>query len=221
MEDAELKQLVEDELAWEASVDASDIKVAADDGVVLLAGHVPTYAQKHAANAAVRRLNGVRGLICELEVGVQPKAFADEAIAERCEHTLDWAVGVPSEDIKVKVANGVVTLTGEVEWRYQRTAASEAVMRLGGVRGVTNLIQVRPDVSPVDIQQGIAAALQRQAELEARGIVVLVQDGTVRLEGRVHSLQERDLVEHAAWVAPGVKAVENHLVLGSLKPVTS
>ena len=221
MDDTALKQLVEDELAWEASVDASDIKIVVDDGMVRLAGHVPTYAQKHSANAAVHRLSGVRGVICELEVGVQPKALSDQVIAERCEHVLDWAVGMPTEAIRVKVEDGVITLTGEVEWRYQRTAASEAVMRLGGVRGVTNLIQVRPHVSPADIQEGIAAALQRQAELEAKGIAVLVQDGTVRLEGRVRSLQERDLVEHAAWSAPGVKEVENHLMLGGLTAVTS
>lgn len=217
MDDAALKQLVEDELAWEASIDASDIKVAADEHVVRLTGHVPTFAQKHAASAAVRRLSGVRGVICELEVGVQPEAFSDQAIAERCASVLDWTVGVPSEAIQAKVEDSVVTLTGEVEWRYQRTAAAEAVMRLSGVRGVTNLIQVHPHVSPVDIQRGVADALERQAETQAHGITVLVQDGTVRLEGCVHSLQARDVVEHAAWSAPGVKAVENHLVLGSLK----
>lgn len=217
MDDVALKQLVEDELAWEASVDASDIKVEVDQHVVRLIGHVPTFAQKHAAGAAVRRLSGVRGVVCELEVGVQPKAFSDEAITERSARVLDWAVGVPNDAIQAKVEDGVVTLTGQVEWRYQRTAAAEAVVRLSGVRGVTNLIQVHPHVSPVDIQRGIADALERQAALEASGITVLVQDGTVRLEGRVHSLQERDVVEHAAWAAPGVKAVENHLVLGSLK----
>jgi osmotically-inducible protein OsmY len=215
MDDRTLRQQVIDELDWEPTVDAANIGVAANNGVVTLTGHVPSYAQLIAAEAAVRRVKGVQAIAQEIEVRFAGAAsHSDEDIANRAVLLLKWSAEIPKEAIQVKVAKGWISLTGEVEWQYQRQAAEDSVRSLTGVKGVSNLIVVRPRVVAQDVGRAIEAALKRDARVEAQAIKVIVKDGKVRLEGRVRSWHEREAAERAAWAAPGVEAVEDHLVIG-------
>lgn len=214
MDDKTIKALVLDELEWEPSIDSSDIGVTVEAGIVRLTGHVANYAQKVAAETAVKRVKGVRGYVEDLAVRTSAASFTDEAIAGRAANMLDWDVSVPKAAVKVKVESGHVTLTGQVDWQYQRTAAEQAVRGLMGVRGVSNQISVKPHIQASDIKRRIEDALERQADLEARKIRVIVDGDKVRLEGKVKAWFERDLAERAAWGAPGVRSVEDRVTIG-------
>jgi len=213
MEDKALKALVEAELDWEPSIDAADIGITVEDGIVGLNGHVPNYAQKIDAEAAVKRVKGVRGFVEHLQVRPVPSADSDDAIASRLAQILDWTVEVPA-DVKVKVENGFVTLLGKVDWQFQRAAAERAVRPQRGVRGVLNEIQVKPRAQAPDIKRRIEAALERQADVDANRIVISVAGDTVRLDGKVRAWFERDIIERAAWAAPGVAKVDDHIAVG-------
>lgn len=215
MTDKYLRQIIVDELEFEPSFDAANIGVAVDNGVVTLTGHVASYAAKIAAERAVERVKGVRAIAENIQVRYPGhKQTADDEIAERAVAILGWNVQVPKDSVKVKVEKGWIELTGDVNWHYQRVAAKSAVLELSGVVGVTNLIEVRPKVAPGDVKQKILDALKRQAELEADAIRVDVTDGKVVLEGNVKGWYERGVAERAAWSAPGVKAVQDHLAIG-------
>ena len=215
MDDKTLRQCVIDELDWEPTVDAAHIGVAVDDGVVTLTGHVPTYTQLVAAETAVKRVKGVRALAQDIEVRLAGSAIhSDEDIAGRAVQLLKWNVAFPRDAIQVKVTKGWVTLSGEVEWQYQRIAAANAVRDLSGLKGMSNLITVKPHLKAADVTRNIEDALRRNAHLEAQQIRVSVADGKVRLEGRVHSWHERDAAERAAWAAPGVRMVEDNVLIG-------
>ena len=212
MDDAVLKDLVEEELEWEPSVDATDIGVGVEDGVVTLMGYVSSFTQKMAAERAVSRVKGVRAIAQELEVrfaGMDTEA--DDRIAKRALDVLDWDVAIPSSAIKVKVQNGHVTLSGEVDWRYQANRARDKIDGLPGVKAVSNLIQIKPKVSGKDVKEQIEQALKRDAELDAKTIRVSVQDGKVTLEGNVHTWHDREIAEQAAWAAPGVQDVVDRI----------
>lgn len=212
IEDADLRQLVEEELEFEPSIDAADIGVAVEEGVVTLTGHVPTYAQKRTAERVVAGVKGVRGIAQEIEVrpaGSNPTA--DDEIAKRALNTLKWNTSIPQDAVKVSVSKGWVTLRGEVEWYYQREKAEQILRDLSGVTGVSNNLVIKPKVSVTDVRERIEKALKRTAELEASSIRVVVADGTVTLDGKVHSLAERNAAERAAWAAPGVRNVQDHL----------
>jgi osmotically-inducible protein OsmY len=201
-----------DELSWEPSVEASDIGVVTKDGVVTLTGHVRTYAEKVAAEKAAERVEGVHAVANEVEVRIPSGARRDDAeIARAALDSLKWNVSVPDDRIKLVVEDGWVRLDGEVDWQYQRTAAEDAVRPLNGVRGVSNTIRMGLRVHAKDVRDAIAAALRRSADVEAQQIRVEAKDGKVTLRGRVHSWAERNAAEHAAWAAPGVIAVEDHL----------
>jgi osmotically-inducible protein OsmY len=215
MDDKALRQRIIDELEWEPPVDSASIGVAVNNGVVTLTGHVPSYAQLVAAEAAVKRVKGVQAIAQEIEVrftGASP--HSDEDIASRAALLLKWNAELPADAIQVKVAKGWITLSGEVEWQYQRQAAEENVRSLVGVTGVSNLISVAPRALTADVAHGIEAALRRDAHLQAEQIKVVAKGGVVTLEGRVRSWRERDAIERAAWAAPGVESVDNHLVIG-------
>jgi len=215
MDDKTLRQNIIDEFDWEPTVDAANIGVAVHSGVVTLTGHVPSYAQLIAAEAAVKRVTGVQAIAQDIEVRFTgPATSSDEDIAGRAVSLLKWSVLLPKDAIQVKVAKGWITLTGEVEWQYQRRAAEDNVRSLIGVKGVSNLIAVKSRVVATDVVRGIEAALKRSARVEAQAIKVSVAGGTVKLEGRVHSWYERDAAERAAWAAPGVRAVEDHVSIG-------
>lgn len=212
MNDKQLRQNVIDELAFEPSIDAASIGVAAEHGVVTLSGHVTSYPQKTAAERAVWRVKGVKGLAQEIEVRLPGhKRRADDEIAQRAVNILAWNSQVPHDAVKVRVADGWVTLTGEVSWNHQRTAAESAVRELSGVIGVFNQIELAARVRPADVQQRIAAALSRHARLEADRIGIAVDGATVTITGDVDSWDERVAVESAAWAVSGVRNVVDRL----------
>ncbi|HEY6074532.1 MAG TPA: BON domain-containing protein, partial [Anaerolineales bacterium] len=201
----ELQRRVLDELDWEPSVNAAHIGVAVNDGVVTLTGAVTTYAEKVAAEHATKRLIGVKAVANDLEVRpASPTKPNDTEIAQAAIGALEWDVSVPHELIKTRVANGLVTLEGEVKFWYQRQAAENAVRGLKGVQGVINLISIRPALRATDVKSRIESAFRRSAEIDASRIQVETSDGTVKLRGRVRSWGERQEAEKAAWAAPGV-----------------
>lgn len=212
MSDMALRQNIIDELEFEPSIDAADIGIAVDSGVVTLTGHVPSYFQKIEVENVVSRVRGVRGIAQEIEVRpFATNTTADDEVAKRALNSIDWNTTVPNDAVQAKVTKGWVTLSGKVEWQYQKIAALDAVKRLTGVIGVSNNIEVKPRVSSFDVKKRIEDALKRTAEVEANGITVLVADGKVTLEGHVNAWPERSAVERAAWSAPGVKAVVDHI----------
>jgi osmotically-inducible protein OsmY len=212
MDDKILRQIIIDELDYQPSIDAADIGVAVESGVVTLTGHVGSYAEKVAAEEAVKRVRGVRAIAQEIEVRYPfSKKTSDDEIAKRAVDILGWDVRVPDERIQVKVQKGWITLTGEVDRHYQKQAAEEAVRRLSGVVGVGNLITIKPAVQPADVKKRIEEALKRSAQGEAGNIRVSVKDGKVTLEGKVKAWYERQLAEQAAWAAEGVEAVEDRI----------
>ena len=216
MTDNTLKTLVETELHWEPSLDDSKIGVAVSDGVVTLSGSVDTYAEKLAAETAAQRVKGVRGVAMDLDVRPFGDSGAeDDEIAKRALNSLDWNTMVPDDAVKVAVDGGVLTLSGDVDWQYQRDAAERAVQRLYGVRSVVNQIRLRPRVAPADVKRRIVEALHRQARIDADNIRVAVEGGKVRLEGKVNAWGDRTVIERAVWAAPGVVAVEDRVNVGA------
>jgi osmotically-inducible protein OsmY len=211
----ELRRNVLNELAWDPTFDATHIGVAADQGVVTLTGHVASYAEKIAAERAAKRVVGVHGIAEEIEVRPPyAKKTKDDEIAERAVRILQWDVSVPADRVTVKVEKGWVTLTGTVDWNYQRGAAAADVQKLSGVVGLTNLIAIKPAVRAADVRQKIEDAFRRNAALDASEIKISAMDGTVMLNGRVRNWAERNTAERAAWSAAGVTAVEDHLLIG-------
>lgn len=216
MRDIDLRQDVLDELEYEPGIDAADIGVAVQDGTVTLTGHVRTYAEKREAETIVKRVKGVRAIAQEIEVRpTSSHLTADDEIARRVVNSLTWNASVPGDQIQVTVENGFVSLSGKVSWHYQKSAAENAIDNLTGVRGVINLIEIKPSVSPTDVRQRIETALKRDAELEAKRIQVQVADNRVTLEGRVRNWAERDAAERAAWAAPGVAQVVDKITIGA------
>ncbi|HEX5951914.1 MAG TPA: BON domain-containing protein [Rhodanobacteraceae bacterium] len=213
MNDKQLRQLVVDELEYEPSIDAADIGVAAENGVVTLSGHVTDYVQKMAAERAAWRVKGVKGIAQKIEVRLSgDKKWNDDEIAQRALNILAWNTLVPKDCVRVKVSDGWITLSGGVNWNYQRQAAENEVRKLSGVKGVTNSITLNSAVRAGDLKRRIQDALKRHAEVEADAVRVEVRDdGTVRIEGRVDNWSEMQAVEHAVWSAPGVQRVDDHL----------
>ena len=199
MDDLTLKRNVLDELNFEPSIDAADIGVSAEDGIIRLTGHVVNYAQKYAAQRAVQRVHGVRAVADNIEVRFPgTPAKADDEIAKRAADILAWDALVPADKIKVSVRDGYVTLAGQVDWQYQRNAAETAIGKLSHVAGINNQIEIRAHAKPADIRTKIEAALKRSAEAEARRIKVSVDNGRVTLEGYVDNWSERNAVKNAA-----------------------
>jgi osmotically-inducible protein OsmY len=212
MNDKQLRQNVIEELEFEPSIDAAYVGVAAAHGVVTLSGHVSSYPQKTAAERAVWRVKGVRGLAQEIEVRLPGhKKDADDEIAQRAVNVLAWNTQVPHDAVRVRVSEGWLTLSGTVAWNHQRTAAEEAVRELTGVVGVFNEIELAPQIRVTDIKQRIVAALGRHAEVEAAKIDVEVDGATVTISGEVDNWGERQAVERAAWAVGGVRKVVDNL----------
>jgi osmotically-inducible protein OsmY len=212
--DEQLQHDVMEELAWEPQIDHAHIGVAANDGVVTLSGFVPTYAQKLNAEQAAKRVKGVRAIAEEIQVrfASDPKT-SDPEIAKRILDMFKWDVTIPEEKIDVKVEHNWVTLSGNVDWNYQKDAAKRAAGKISGVLGVSNLIEVKHAPSPANVRELIMAAVRRASDADANTIRVEADGGTVKLSGRVHSWHERQVAERAAWSAPGVAWVEDNIAV--------
>ena len=210
-----LRQDVLDELEFQPNVQAAHIGVAVDKAVVTLSGHVGSYAEKLAAVTATKRVKGVRAVADEIDVRYpDDKKSADDEIAKRIVDVLGWDVEMPLDAIQAVVRDGWVTLTGTVEWQFQRKAAESDVHKLTGVRSISNKIEIKPRVQSADVKKKIEEALSARAETEATSIRVIVEgDGKVVLEGKVDNWDERFAVENAAWSVPGVRNVVDHLTV--------
>lgn len=210
--DLQIQRDVMDELNWEPSLNASEIGVAVKNGVVTLTGKVDTFSKKLTAEKAAKRVAGVKAVAEEIHVGV-PLGFTktDTELAEVVLTALQWHTAVQEEKVKIQVEEGHVTLEGEVEWEYQRTSAKTAIEQLAGIRSITNLITVNPQITAVDIRQKINSAFHRSANIDSEKIDVNVMDNKVILSGKVRSLAEKEDAEAAAWAASGVTSVENKL----------
>jgi osmotically-inducible protein OsmY len=207
----ELRQDVIDELAWDTSLDAPGVGVAVHDGAVTLTGHVRSYAEKRAAEKAVKRVHGVIVVANELEVRLPSSLQRDDTdIATAAASAVRWSAPVPST-VSATVERGWVTLEGEVEWAYQRRAAENAVRDLAGVRGLSNMIVVKARPVPKDVKDQIHKAFHRSAQIDADHIAVAVAGGKVTLTGTVRSWSEWAEAEHAARAAAGVTEVDNKL----------
>jgi osmotically-inducible protein OsmY len=216
-EELKLQQRVIDELEFEPAVNAAHIGVSVRGSVVTLTGHVESFAEKFAAERTARRVRGVTGVAQEIEVRLaEDKKTADDEIAQRAVKMLEWDVAVPSRAIEIKVEHGIVTLNGTVDWGFQRAEAEYDVRKLGGVKGVINLIAIRPKVRAEEVRARLTAAFERNADLEAKHLTIDVINGKVVLGGEVTSWAEREAAERAAWSVPGVTAVDDRILIAGL-----
>jgi len=216
-QDKSVQEDVIRELDWEPVCHASEIGVGVKDGIVTLSGVVSSHAAKRAVERAAGRVRGVRAVSSQLEVKpVGPTERSDGDIAWAAANALAWNALVPPDRVSVNVSKGWIVLEGAVERRFQKVAAEDAVSDLAGVVGVTNLIAVRPTVAPRELKEEIETALKRAADLDSRQIVVEVEGDCARLWGCVRSVGQREAAESAAWSAPGIRDVSNHLTIESL-----
>ena len=206
--DQELQQDVLAELKWDAQIQPNEIGVSVKDGVVTLTGWVDSYLKKWSAEDAAHKVAGVKAVANDIEIKLATER-TDPDIAEAAVHALEWDAFVPSGKVQVTVSKGWVTLKGEVEWQYQKQDAERVVRRLTGVKGVTNLITVKPRVTPSELRKKIEDALVRNAELDANKIKVEVQGSKAVLKGTVRAWAEKEEAARVAWSAPGITSVEN------------
>ncbi len=212
--DSQLQQDVIAELKWEPSVTAPGIGVEVKDGIVTLAGVVGSYAEKLTAETATQRVCGVKALATELKVKLAGSAKRTDAdIAKAVENVLEWTTWVPDNAVKVRVENGWVTLSGNVDWQYQKQSASDGVRFLAGVIGVSDQIAVKPEISVSAVKADIEAALKRSAVADAKKISVGIHGAEVTLTGKVHSWSERETATTSAWGTPGVRSVVDAMTL--------
>ena len=212
--DNEIQKDVIEQLKWEPFLNASQIGVAVKNGIVTLSGQVDTYSKKVLAEKTTKKVAGVKAIAEDIMVGISPSyKKTDTEIAEAVVNALKWHTMIPEDKVKVSVEDGNVKLEGEVEWEYQRNQAKTAIENLIGVRFVTNLVAVKPKVTPYELQLKINASFLRSANIDAGKISADVSGSKVTLRGKVRSFAEREDAENAVWSAPGITTVENKLVI--------
>ena len=212
--DTQLQSDVIAELSWEPSINSEHIGVEVMDGVVTLAGHVSSYAEKIGAERAAMRVSGVKALAVEMDVRLAGSSTRIDAdIAHSVDNVLQWTTYLPKDAIKIKVESGFVTLSGELAWEYQREKAVSAIRYLMGVKGVNDQLVIKPRASAPIVRADIQAALKRRALKDANEISVSVDGSDVTLSGKVHSWSERELATHTAWGSPGVRSVVDHITV--------
>jgi hypothetical protein len=210
--DIEIQKDVIEQLKWEPFLNAAQIGVAVKNGIVTLSGQVDAYSKKILAEKTVKKVAGVKAIAEDLQVGISPAyKKTDAEIAETVINALKWHTMIPDDKIKVSVEEGNVKLEGDVEWEYQRNQAKTAIENLIGVRLVTNLVMVKPKITPYELQQKINSAFQRSANIDSGRISTEVIGSRVILKGKVRSFAEKDDAENAVWAAPGIISVENKL----------
>ncbi len=215
--DEEIQANVLEELKWDSRVRPNEIGVAVKDGIVTLTDRVDSYLKKMAAEEAAHRVPGVKAVANDIEVRLPGFAErTDTDLAAAVLNALRWDAAIPTGKVDVTVSQGWVTLKGEVEYAFQKRDAERAVRRLSGVKGVSNLIVVKPQVFPTDLKQQIERALIRNAETDARNITVEVEGSKIILRGTVRSYAEKQAAEDTAWAAPGVTEVENRIVVSPM-----
>ena len=212
--DSSIRTNIEAELEFEPSIDASGIGVAVTDGVVTLTGHVDSYASKMTAERAVGRVRGVRALAEQIEVRLAVNAeHDDQEIARRAANLISWSTTIAPGAVQIKVEQGWVTLSGTLDWQYQKNAVADLIRNLSGVVGESNQIRIRPHLDSKDVAQNLAKAFHRHAELESAAIKVMVEGGRITLSGNVSAWNDRRLAEDAAWANKGVTEVVDYLVV--------
>lgn len=213
MTDKQIQEDVMKELGWDPEVDSAEIGVAVEDGIVTLSGEVESYWSKRAAEKAVKRVKGVKGIAQDIIVRYPGMERTDADIADAAVNSIKWNTSLPEGKVMVRVESGWVTLEGEVEWEFQRNAAEHVVEKLKGVKGVSNMITIKPKIQASIVKSTIKNALERAADIEANRIEVETDGNKVILRGKVRTWAERKEVQRAAWSAPGVYSVENYLTL--------
>ena len=212
--DSDIKHDVESELEWDPDIDASDIGVAVKNGVVTLTGFVRSYRQKKRAETATKRVKGVLGVANDIEVRLPLfMERTDPEIARAAVEAIKDELPYAYENIKVVVKNGSITLEGNTEWESERNRAEVVVRRLKGVKGILNLVKLKPRLAPSEIKAKIEEALRRNAEINADRISVTASGGEVILSGTARSWAERQEAESVAWRAPGVTKVKNRITV--------
>ncbi|MDP4076380.1 BON domain-containing protein [Acidovorax sp. A1169] len=212
--DTQLQQDVLAELKWEPAVTAPGIGVEVKNGIVTLAGEVGSYAEKLAAESATQRVYGLKALTTELKVKLAGSSKRTDAdIAEAVENLLQWTTWVPENSVKVLIEKGWVTLSGTVDWQFQRQAAANCVRQLSGVTGVRNQIALKPHLSISGIKADIEAALKRGAAADAKKISVTIDGANVILTGKIQSWREREAANSSALGTPGVHSVVDKMTL--------
>ncbi len=212
--DYEIKDDVLAELLWQPNIDETKIGVIVENAVVTLSGVVDSYSKKLAAEKAVKNVKGVKAVALDIDVkhGTDYKK-TDKEIAKSAVNALTWNNSIPEEKISVKVEDGWIYLSGELNYAYQKDAAKKAVDNLLGVKGVVNSLKIKQTTQPTNIKDKIAKAFERSAEVNAKNITASVDGHTVTLRGTVNSIAEKDGAQKAAYMAPGVYEVKNELVV--------
>ena len=211
--DTQLKQDIEAELRWDPKVNPAQIGVSVDKGAVSLLGAVDTYAQKWAAEDAAKRVSGVRAVAQDLTVKIIGEhKRSDSDIAAATQTALTWNVSVP-KTVTASVARGIVTLEGQVTWNFERDAAEQAIRYLTGVVAVYNNVVIKPATSVEQVKEKVQAALERQALEDAKSIHIATSGGKVTLTGHASSLRSITDAANAAWSAPGVTEVIDHVTM--------